>query len=104
MKKWQFDITSQFNGQARLPYTGDYPEPYRRGDSSPAYTILNAQITKYFKRWDLYVGGENLTNYRQENPIIASDDPFGEYFDASQIWGPVVGMKIYAGVRWKLRR
>ncbi len=104
MKKWQFDITSQFNGQARLPYTGDYPEPYRRGDSSPAYTILNAQVTKYFKRWDLYVGGENLTNYKQENPIIAANDPFGEYFDASQIWGPVVGMKIYAGVRWKLRK
>jgi outer membrane receptor protein involved in Fe transport len=104
MKKWQFDFTSQFNGQSRLPFTGDYPEQYRRGDSAPAYTILNAQVTKYFKRWDLYVGGENLTNYRQDNPIIASDDPFGEYFDASQIWGPVVGMKIYAGMRWKLKK
>jgi outer membrane receptor for ferrienterochelin and colicins len=103
-KKWQFDLTAQLNGKSRLPNTSANPEPYRRGSESPVYTILNAQITKYFKRWDIYLGGENLTNYMQKNPIIAADDPFGSYFDASQIWGPIYGVKIYAGIRYAIKR
>lgn len=101
-KKWQIDVTTQFNGDSRIPSTEENPQPYKRDDESPAYTILNAQVTKFFKSWDFYVGGENLTNYTQDNPIIASDDPFGPYFDASNIWGPLVGIKVYAGVRLKI--
>ncbi len=100
MKKWQFDFTAQFNGPSRIPSTAGNPEPYKRPAESPFYTILNAQVIKYFKKWELYVGGENLTNYTQEDPIIAADDPFGPYFDASDIWGPLVGIRIYAGVRF----
>lgn len=101
-KKWQFDLNTQFNGDQRLPYTGFYPEEYQLEERSPAYVIMNAQITRYFKKWDVYIGGENLTNYRQENPIIASDDPFGEYFDSSVVWGPISGIKIFAGFRFKI--
>ena len=102
MKRWQFDFTTQFNGTSRLPDTDDNPEPYRRPGSAPAYTILNTQVTKYFKRWDLYIGGENLTGFTQDHPIIAADDPYGPYFDGSSIWGPVTGLKLYAGLRMKL--
>ena len=56
--------------------------------SFPAYLTVNAQVTKKIEMLDIYLGVENLTNYKQDNPIIASDDPFGEYFDASMIWGP----------------
>lgn len=103
MKKWQFDLTAQFNGSARIPSTTLLPENYQMPSYSPRYAILNAQVTKFFKRWEIYLGGENLTNYTQHNPIIASDDPFGPYFDASNIWGPISGIKIYAGVRLTLR-
>ncbi|MBU2650389.1 MAG: TonB-dependent receptor [Bacteroidetes bacterium] len=103
MKKWQFDFTSQFNGDSRIPSTASNPEKYRMKDKSPAYTILNAQVTRYFKKWDIYIGGENLTGYRQKHPIIASDDPFGKYFDSSMIWGPVSGIKIYAGIRYSIK-
>lgn len=103
LKKWQFDFTAQFNGTSRVPSTDLNPEQYRRPDQSPTYTILNAQITKFFKRWDLYIGGENLTNYKQHDPIIAVDDPYGPYFDASNIWGPVSGIKIYAGLRYTIK-
>lgn len=103
LKKWQFDVTAQFNGSARIPSTELLPEEYKMLSNSPDYMILNAQVTKFFKRWEIYVGGENLTNYTQHNPIIAADDPFGPYFDASNIWGPISGIKIYAGVRLLLK-
>jgi outer membrane receptor for ferrienterochelin and colicins len=103
LKKWQFDFTSQFNGMARIPSTKELPVQYQMESYSPAYVILNAQVTKLYKRWEFYLGGENLTNYKQRSPIIAADDPFGPYFDATNIWGPVSGIKIYAGVRYLLK-
>ncbi len=102
LKKWQFDFTAQFNGDTRLPSTANNPVKYQRGEKSPAYTILNAQVTKYFRRWNVYVGGENLTDFTQDAPIIAADDPFGKYFDASQVWGPLIGRKFYIGIRIKI--
>lgn len=103
LNKWQFDFTTQFNGNSRVPGTESNPVEYQRSDSSPGYTIINAQVTKFFKKWNIYLGGENLTDYRQQDPIIAADQPFGEYFDSSLIWGPVSGMNIYAGVRYTLK-
>ena len=101
-KSWQFDFTTQFNGTSRIPTTATNPPEYQRDESAPAYTIINAQVTKYFKKWNVYFGGENLTNYKQKDPIIAADKPFGKYFDSSMIWGPVSGMNIYLGLRFTL--
>ncbi|MEN8226425.1 MAG: TonB-dependent receptor, partial [Bacteroidota bacterium] len=103
LKKWQFDFTTQFNGTSRVPGTETNPIEYQRSNSSPAYTIVNAQVSKFFRTWSIYIGGENLTNYRQKDPIIAADQPFGEYFDSSLIWGPVSGVNLYAGIRYTLK-
>ncbi len=103
LNKWQFDFTAQFNGDSRIPGTESNPIEYQREESSPTYTILNFQLTKYFRKWELYAGGENLTNFKQENPIIAANDPFGEYFDSSLIWGPLSGIKIYAGLKFRIK-
>ncbi len=102
LRKWQFDLTTQFNGISRLPSTAGNPEPYRLDDYSPAYTIVNAQVTKFFRKWNIYLGGENLTNFRQSNPILAANEPFGPYFDSSIIWGPINGIKVYAGLRYTI--
>lgn len=102
LKKWQFDLTTQFNGQTRLPSTDSYPEIHRRPANSPSYTILNAQVTKYFRKWNVYLGGENLTNYKQAHPVISAEKPFGNHFDSSMIWGPILGIKVYAGLRYTL--
>lgn len=104
LKKWQFDLTAQLNGKSRIPNTSENPVQYQMETMSPSYTLLNAQITKYFKRFELYIGGENLTNYKQKNPILAADNPFGEYFDSSMIWGPINGIKIYAGIRFHIKK
>ncbi|HSG67768.1 MAG TPA: TonB-dependent receptor, partial [Bacteroidales bacterium] len=103
LRKWQFDFTTQFNGTSRIPSTETNPSEYQRPGSSPAYTIINAQITKFFKKWNIYLGVENLTDYKQKDPIIAADKPFSKYFDSSQIWGPVSGMTLYMGLRYTLK-
>jgi outer membrane receptor for ferrienterochelin and colicins len=104
LKKWQFDANLQLNGNMPLPTTSWNPPEYQRSAESPAFVILNAQVTKFFKKFEVYLGGENLTNYRQPNPIIAADNPFGEYFDATVIYGPISGIKVYAGFRYTLRK
>lgn len=102
LKKWQFDFTTQFNGQTRLPGTESNPEIHQMPPVSPAFTIFNAQITKYFRKWSIYLGGENLTNFKQEHPLIAAEKPFGSHFDSGMIWGPVTGIKVYAGLRFSI--
>ena len=100
LEKWKFDITNQLNGPKRIPDTSESPELYRMPDYSPSYYILHAQITRKFRNMDLYFGGENLTNFKQQNPIISANDPFGNYFDSSMIWGPFLGRMFYAGIRY----
>lgn len=102
LDKWQFDFTTQLNGDSRLPNTSANPPEYQRPENSPVYTIINAQVTKNFKKWNIYAGVENLTGFTQNDPIIAADDPFGEYFDSSIVWGPIMGRKIYFGLKFQI--
>lgn len=102
LKKWQFDLTGQFNGGGRMP-TPDATNPLWEPDFNP-YTVVNAQVTKYFRRWSIYVGAENLFDFKQKHPIIDAGNPRGENFDGSMVWGPVHGRKIYAGLRFNISR
>ena len=95
-EKWKFDFTAQLNGSSRLPSEYGYHSAEKR---SPAYPLYYAQITKKTKRLDIYAGCENIFNYKQKNPIIDAENPFGTIFDASRIWGPLMGRKFYAGIR-----
>ncbi len=98
---WNFDFTLEYNGEGRLPNTSGNPVEYQLKDKFPAFAMVNAQVTKRFETFDIYIGGENLTDYKQSNPILAANDPFGTHFDSSMIWGPVSGRMIYMGVRMK---
>jgi outer membrane receptor for ferrienterochelin and colicin len=100
---WTFDITWSWQDSKRIPGTIANPEPYRIVNQSPAFSLVNLQFGKtLFKKLEIYAGVENLFNYRQDDPIIASEDPFGPYFDSSLIWGPVFGRKTYAGLRFRI--
>ena len=71
---------------------------------SPFYVIMNAQATKKFgKHWEVYAGGENLLNYKQDHPIVSGSDPYGSDFDASMVWGPLSGIRGYLGVRFQVK-
>lgn len=92
---WQFDVTLQINGGGRMP------DGFGTFD---AYPVLNAQILKWFRWGNIYIGGENLTNFKQKNPIIGCHDPFGDNFDATMIYGPIDGIMFYGGIKWKLTK
>ena len=96
--KWQFDYALQYNGKSRLPAISQTDVEHY----SPDFFVMNLQVTKRFKKIELYAGCENLTDYVQKSPIISAMHPFSKEFDASEIWGPVIGRKIYAGVRFKI--
>ncbi len=100
---WQLDVTLALNGGGRMP------TPYTLGDGSaswdkefPAYPQLNVQVTREFRHFSVYVGGENLTGYRQPNPIINASNPWSADFEPTLVWGPVHGAMVYAGIRANL--
>lgn len=102
--KWQFDFTWQWIGQQRLPDTDSKPNELQLASQTDPYSLMSAQVTKRFKGGlAIYIGGENLTNFQQDNPILAGDNPFGNDFDAGMIYAPVMGRMIYAGLRFNLK-
>lgn len=102
-KRWEYDFTISVFGASRLPIA-DTSFSVKIEEMGEVYPMANAQITHVHKKWEYYVGGENLTNFMQKNAIIDADNPFGSKFDATRIWGPVMGINIYAGVRYSIER
>ena len=107
LNKWIFDFTASLNGSCRVyDFMADFKDEdgnllYKNG-RTPVYPMLYAQVTRRFKGWDVYVGAENLTNYTQKNPIIGAGNPRQPAFDASCIWGPLMGIKAHIGFRFTL--
>ncbi len=98
--KWQFDVTLQLNSGGRMP------DAYVDSNGKPSwdnrykgYEQLSAQVTRFFRHWSIYAGGENITGFKQKNPIIGADNPWGSNFDSTMIWGPIHGAVYYIGVR-----
>ena len=128
LKTWQFDLTAQFNGEGRMPDGFVIPEgnkQYRISNGQVYhkwYPQLLGQMTKYFRTWSIYLGAENMTNYTQDSPIVGDRvagnkamrhgaksehgfvDPSSANYDASMIWAPIHGWKLYLGFRWALER
>lgn len=102
-KRWEYDATLSVFGRSRLHMVHFAENVHSMNNESEIYPILNAQITHVYKKWDFYIGGENITNYRQRGAIVNPENPFGSYFDATRVWAPVQGVNIYAGVRYKIK-
>ena len=123
LKTWQFDLTAQFNGEGRMPDGFAIPEgskQYFTDENGQVhhkwYPQLLGQITKFFRTWSIYLGAENMTNFTQDNPIVGERleakgekhggfvNPHSANYDASMIWAPIHGWKLYLGFRWSLER
>lgn len=102
LRKWQFDFTAQLNGPGRIPSTSTNPEEYHVNETFNSYQIYNGQVTKFFRSWNIYAGVENIGDFTQKHPIIDAANPFGDYFDSSLVWGPLMGRKIYFGFRFSI--
>ncbi len=101
--RWQADANTHWFDEMRLPDTRSNPVQYRRPLYSIPYATLNIQATFRWKKLDIYAGCENITNYRQPDPIISADNPFSKYFDLSSVWGPTRGRELYLGVRFSIK-
>ncbi|MGQ0740513.1 MAG: TonB-dependent receptor plug domain-containing protein, partial [Bacteroidota bacterium] len=104
---WKFDYTFNYNGSKRITNTSANPSVYQRPAASSSYVLMNAQISKTVGKKhpvDFYIGGENLTNFLQQDAIVSANQPFGPYFDATLVWGPVSGRLLYAGFRFKIKQ
>jgi len=101
-EKWKFDVTWNYIGESRIPTHLIESDKLTSGNSDP-FCLINTQITKRFRKFDVYLGGENLLSYMQENPIIDAENPNSDVFDASLIYAPVMGRTIYAGIRYKIK-
>jgi len=103
-KQWKFDYTFNWIGEQQLPNTSTNPINDRLPEFSPSYSLMNAQITRTFSStFEVYVGGENIGDYKQDKAILGADDPFGPNFDASIVYAPVFGQMYYAGLRFKIK-
>lgn len=91
LELWQFDVTGQLNGKGEFYDHTEYP----------TYFQLQAQVTRFFRHFDIYLGGENLTGYKQQNPIVSAHNPWSQEFDATQIYAPIDGAMVYLGMRLK---
>ena len=128
LKTWQFDLTAQFNGEGRMPDGFVRPEGSKQYHTLANgqvyhkwYPQLLGQVTKFFRTWSIYLGAENMTNFTQDSPIVGERvsgdkairqearggglvNPYSANYDASMIWAPIHGWKLYLGFRWALER
>ena len=103
--KWKFDYTLQWLSSQRTPFathnhggTGSGLFAY-----SPSFYQMNAQVTKVFtETFEVYLGGDNLTNFMQHDAIVSYNNPYSRNFDASMIWGPMMGVNVYLGLRYRV--
>ena len=103
VRRWIFDVTAQLNGPMRLPeLDGNMVDAVDNPDLSPVYPMFFAQVSYKISNLTLYLGCENIAGFRQKNPILGYADPYSTAFNSACVWGPLMGRKIYIGVRFNL--
>ena len=103
-KQWKFDYTFNWLGKQQLPNTRTNPIADQFPEFSPSFVVMNVQVTKTFSStFEMYLGGENIGNYRQGKAILGSENPFGTNFDTSIVYAPIFGQMYYAGLRFKIK-
>ncbi|GGI56833.1 TonB-dependent receptor [Winogradskyella haliclonae] len=102
--QWKFDATYNWLSEQRYPNTSLSALQFQLPEETPTIGTLNLQVTKVFSpKFEVYVGGENVTNVRQPDPIISANNPFGSNFDSNFVYGPIFGSMYYAGLRYKIK-
>jgi outer membrane receptor for ferrienterochelin and colicin len=101
--QWKFDTTYNWLGEQRFPSTATNSPENRLPEFSPTVGTLNFQVTKVFSTtFEIYIGGENVTNVKQSNPIVGAQNPFDAEFDTTLVYGPIFGSMYYSGLRFKI--
>lgn len=100
-KKWELSSNTHWLSKQEYLVRENTANGLRmiRTEADP-YLVLNAQVTTKWKNFDIYVGGENLTNKTQADPIQGWQTPDSNTFDVTQVYAPIVGIRGYIGFRW----
>ena len=102
---WQFSTTATWYGPQRI--AGKFENKAFNSIEpvySPNFALINAQISKTIKKkFEVYLGIENMLDYRQKDPIEEAVNPFDQDFDAGLVWGPIFGRMMYGGFRWRIK-
>lgn len=98
---WAIDYTATVTGRMKLP---EYGPGHVRPAWSPTYSIHNVQITRELKlrhlgELQIYGAVKNLFDYAQPSPLVDPDDPFGDAFDTTYVYGPIRGRNVGFGGR-----
>ncbi len=102
-RQWKFDTTFNWLNKQRFSSTVSNPSEYQLPEYTPTLSTLNVQVTRVFSpKFEVYLGGENVTNVRQDNPILGANDPFGANFDSTFVYGPIFGGIYYMGLRFRI--
>ncbi|MEM7038985.1 MAG: TonB-dependent receptor [Bacteroidota bacterium] len=101
-QSWQADANMHWLGRQVLAHSPDHPPEHMVPGESDAFADFGAQFLKKWSKLDLYVGCENIFDFRQLRPIVSWQDPFGPYFDTSNVWGPTRGREFYLGIRFRV--
>ncbi|NOT36636.1 MAG: TonB-dependent receptor [Saprospiraceae bacterium] len=105
-KKWLCNFATHYIGKMRLPdktyYPGDLIHDHR--EYSKPYFHLQAQANYTYQLWEFYVGCENITNYTQHQAIIDPLNSSGPFFNASEIYAPINGIKPYIGFKYRIEK
>ena len=103
-RQWKIDLTTQWIGSQRIPFTADNDSVFQLPERSEGYLLFNGQLTRTFgKKLDAYLGVENALNYRQVSPILSSENPYSEHFESALIWAPIFGRMVYLGFRFTIK-
>jgi outer membrane receptor for ferrienterochelin and colicins len=97
--RWRFNTHLTIYSKPRVPQN-DF------NTTSKNMYLVNAQITYTLKKfWEFYVGGENILNQTQAQPIIGLNGyDVTPKFDASLVWGQIRGAMVFAGFRFQIGR
>ncbi|HEX6058335.1 MAG TPA: TonB-dependent receptor [Gemmatimonadaceae bacterium] len=93
------DWTARALGPMALPRSEGLPS------RSPWFSEHHLQLTKSLgEALRIYAGVKNLFGWVQRDAIVAPDDPFGDRFDTTRVYGPLQGRRLIAGARWSAGR
>lgn len=101
---WRINLTGHLTGSQRIPDTDSNPAEFQLPELSPSYWLFNGQLTRVFtKNFEVYVGVENISNFKQSPAIVDAAHPYSQYFDSGLIWGPIFGREWYVGFRYVIK-
>ena len=107
--QWNADFTVQWVGPQRIPRPDVLFDNRAASELEDDFVVVNGQISRVFAPGiDVYLGVENILNFKQQNPIVGwdlayqDDQAFQENMDASLVYGPIFGRMVYVGGRLTL--